>query len=86
MATPLQARWEFTRAADHTWTWRRTASGVALSTSGVFPNYGATAADACNNGFRPQTDHWLVTSQGRTTHFRPGRAPINLPAGTEPSD
>ena len=39
-----------------------------------------------NPATRPAPSHWLVKSQGRTTYFRPGKKPVNLPSGMTPDD
>ena len=72
-------KWLFTRSGG-TWTWRSAND----SASKPFPNLDAATADAVTHGFNPLLDYWTATSNGRTTHYRPGKAPINLPYGHEP--
>ena len=71
--------WHFILDTDRTWRWR-----ALDSLSAPF----ATRADAMENatqwGFDPLGCYWTVTINGRTTHYRPGKPVINLPAGVLP--
>ena len=40
-------------------------------------------AEATTHGFDPFTQYWVTRANGAATHFRPGKTPINLPAGEE---
>ena len=74
-------RWDFV-CAGGTWTWR--SANTAGSRS--FHNLGSATMDAAQNGFVTFGHYWTVTLQGRTMHHRPGKMPVNLPSGQEPSD
>jgi len=76
---PEKARWEFTCAADGTWTWR-----FGEGTSGPFQSLDSATANATSHGFDPFTQHWTATADERTTHYRPDQTPANLPAGKDP--
>jgi hypothetical protein len=52
----------------------------------AFPNLESAKADAVEQGFTYDTDRWIVTIDGRTTHYRPGHAPINLMTGEAPPE
>ena len=43
-------------------------------------------ADATKHGFDPFSHYWIARLNGRTTHYRPGKTPLNLPASEEPKD
>jgi hypothetical protein len=76
---PHANRWEFICAADKTWKWR-----FGAGESGPFASLDAATANACSHGFDPFTQSWTSTADGRTTHYRPGKPPVNLPSGVEP--
>ena len=78
-------QWEFLLAGDYTWTWRRVAGSYA-GTCAPFSDFGVAVSDAVTQGFVPERQYWLVKSNGRTTHFRPGYIPVNFPAGENPQD
>ena len=72
-------RWEFTCSTDGTWKWR-----FGEGESGPFSSLDAATANATSHGFDPFSQRWTATMDGRTTHYRPGRTPVNLPPGVEP--
>ena len=76
-------RWEFVGAEGETWTWCRIDGSVQCS-SAAFSDFAVALRDATINGFDPGRNYWLVMSKGRTTHFRPGKTPINLPSYEDP--
>ena len=73
-------RWEFARITGRTWTWQF-AKGA---TSRAFSSLDAATANANNHGFDRFTCSWTATLNGRTTHYRPGRMPLDLLDGMEP--
>ena len=83
MSKNAGVRWEFIGAGDQTWTWCR-VDGAIQCASAAFSDFGAALADATTQGFNPVGNYWLVKSQGRATHFRPGKMPVNLPSGMSP--
>jgi hypothetical protein len=38
---------------------------------------------AARCGFDRERDYWLVRTDGRVTHFRPGQPGVNMPADLE---
>jgi hypothetical protein len=72
------APWEFVCAANGTWTWR-----FGAGSSGPFQSLDAATANAASHGFDPFSQSWQATVDGRTTHYRPGKTPQNLPAGKD---
>lgn len=78
---PTVPDWRFTRETDRTWRWR------ALGTvSAPFVTCEAAMEDAAQCGFDPPSCYWTVTLSARTTHYRPGRIPINLPDTVQPDE
>ena len=76
-----QPQWAFICANDR-WTYRSADGRVG----GPFVSYGWASADAADHGFQPLSQYWTVTLDGRTTHYRPCRATLNLKAGEKPPD
>lgn len=74
------AQWLFICARDGTWTWRSANSAA----SSPLPNLDAAVIDATAKGFDPFIHYWTTTTRGRTTHFRPGQTPVNLPSDEDP--
>jgi hypothetical protein len=74
---PLDAAsWEFICDEDQTWTWR-----FGAGESGPFSSLEAATANATSHGFDPFSQSWTATVDGRTTHYQPGKTPVNLPSG-----
>ena len=73
---PEPASWEFTCHEDQTWTWR-----FGAGESGPFSSLEAATANATSHGFDPFSQSWTSTVDGRTTHYQPGKTPVNLPSG-----
>jgi hypothetical protein len=82
---PQTAHWEFVLAEDQTWTWCR-MDGSEPCTSVPFAEYGAVIENAISHGFNPTSQNWLVKSDGRTTHFRPGQQFGNRRPGENPRE
>ena len=59
----------------------RNSEGV--SSDAGFATFSAAIDDASVRGFDRDSVYWLATSEGRTTHFRPGQPPVYGPV-TEP--
>jgi len=77
-------KWLFVGSpSDGTYTWRSAHDG---GTSDPFSGLPTAVADAIDNGLNLTSDYWIVQMNGRTTHYRPGKMPINLPTGEEPTD
>jgi xylulokinase len=74
-----RSRWEFICSTDGTWKWR-----FGAGEEGPFSSLDAATANATSHGFDPFKQSWTSTVDGRTTHYRPGRTPVNLPSGVEP--
>jgi hypothetical protein len=72
------SRWDFI-CSDGTWKWR-----FGEGESGPFSNLDAAFSNATSHGFDPFSQRWTATVDGRTTHYRPGMTPVNLPEGVEP--
>ena len=73
-------RWEFVQEKNGTWTCFAVheggCRGAALRS---FPTLSAASEYAMKYGFDPVTKYWTATSNGQTTHYRPGKSPVNLP-------
>ena len=78
--TTASVRWLFICSKGGLWTWR-SADSFAVAT---FTDLDAATADATLHGFDPFTHYWTANSGGRTTHFRPGKDPLNLPSTEDP--
>src|SRR5262245_21734813 len=77
--------WAFVAAPNHRWNWHLVLNdGNRDLKSPPFYSFAAATAHATIKGFDPCAHLWTATVNGRTTHYRPGRNPINLPAGEEP--
>ncbi|HZM45140.1 MAG TPA: hypothetical protein VFC14_09945 [Burkholderiales bacterium] len=76
---PEPGSWEFTCHEDQTWTWR-----FGAGESGPFSSLEAATANATSHGFDPFSQSWTATVDGRTTHYQPGKTPVNLPSGKGP--
>ena len=73
--------WLFSRSsATRKWTWRSTNE----LPSEAFRSLDAATAHAIAHGFDPFVQYWTATNNGRTTHFRPGQKPVDLPSGEDP--
>ena len=79
-------KWDFTESEDRLHKWCLVHTDGGKRTSGPFVTLEDAKADAIKQGFNPDTDRWTVTYNGRTTHFRPGRVAVNLPANETPAD
>src|SRR5687767_13991117 len=83
--TGQPVHWEFVlhQGAEREWSWRRVGvDGAIEHKSKPHSTYGLAVEDAISSGFRPQEQHWLVTSKEWTTHFEPDESPVSLgPAG-----
>jgi hypothetical protein len=77
---PERPRWIFICSPARDWTWR----SVDAFAETRFPSLGDATENAATHGFDSFSQYWTATENGRTTHFRPGRTSINLPAGDEP--
>ena len=69
-------RWQFVCEIDQVWTWR-----AVRTVSAPFVNPQAAMENAARCGFDPLNCYWTLTTDGRTTHYRPGKTPIDLPTG-----
>ena len=67
--------WQFVCENDQTWTWR-----AAHTVSAPFATREAAIENAKRCGFDPVDCYWTATGNGHTTHYRPGKVPIRLPA------
>jgi hypothetical protein len=76
-------QWVFTRTANRTWAWRRMA---VKGNGNAFISLDQAAADALKHGFDPFTQSWIARIDGRTTHYRPGKATVNLKADETPPE
>jgi hypothetical protein len=85
MRDSLLDYWEFVLSDDGTWRYCQVDGGIRCP-SEIFSDFGSALAHATTEGFNPASEYWMVKSLGRTTHFRPGRNPINMPSGKEPED
>ena len=74
--------WQFVCTDDQTWIWR--CADIVADPLPSIEEAMADAIVAC--GFDPASDYWTVTTDGRTTHNRPGKPPVKTPAGEEPND
>ena len=72
--------WVFTRAANRTWAWRAIPNKGPGEDSRSFPSLDTAAADAIKHGFDPSNEYWVTNVNRRSTHFQPGKAPVNLPS------
>ena len=73
---PTVPRWKFVCETDQTWTWR-----AVRTVSSPFVNHEAAMENAARCGFDPLSCYWTLTADGHTTHYRPGKMPIDLPDG-----
>lgn len=78
---PSVPRWQFVCDNDQIWTWR-----AVRTVSAPFVNLEAAMENARRCGFDPLGCYWTVTADGRTTHTRIGKPPIDLPAGVRLDD
>ena len=67
-------------------TWRANRVDGQIKTFGPFANLSEAKAKAVSEGFRPTSQYWVVETNGRATHYRPGKTPVNLPSGEIPKD
>jgi len=74
--------WLFTSVGNRMWTWRCSDTFVSPRKETL----AAAIADAREHGFDPDAEYWVVISDGRTTHYRPGKAAVNLPAAEQLKD
>ena len=68
--------WTFICGERRTWTWRCSDTLV----SGTKASLEEAIADARHHGFDPAAEYWAVTRDGLTTHNRPGKPAVDLPA------
>ena len=81
------SRWEFIRASNGKWSWKATSTdGKIFAQADTFFSLDLATASATTQGFDPFLQHWMTTFDGRTTHFRPGKNPINVTVGEAPAD
>ena len=71
--------WQFFHVQSKTWTWR----SAKRSSEGFLSLLEATT-DARKHGFDPTIHYWTAATGGRTTHYRPGKAPVNVPSSQDP--
>jgi len=77
------ACWEFI-LQDGVWIWRtREPGGASSECSELFVQLGHALHSAARCGFDRERDYWLVRTDGRVTHFRPGQPGVNMPADLE---
>lgn len=77
------ARWEFI-LRDGVWIWRtREHDGAGAECPELFVQLVQALHSAARCGFDRERDYWLVKTDGRVTHFRPGQAGVNMPADRE---
>ena len=74
-------KWDFVESEDRLHRWRTVRTNGDPHVSEAFEGLELAKSDALEQGFDPDTDYWTVTNNGRTTHFRPGLVPINMPSG-----
>ena len=80
-------QWVFTCAANRTWGWRAMPKGIGDGEAvDSFINLGQATADATKHGFDSFSHYWIARVNGHTTHYRPGKTPLNLPVSEEPKD
>ena len=80
-------QWVFTCGANGTWAWLERRKDGALDLSAdVFISVDEATADATKHGFDPLRDYWIARIDGRTTHYRPGKATLNLKTEETPPD
>ena len=79
-------RWEFIHGYGQ-WSWRavRAYSKISGSAS-AFVSLDVAKAHATVIGFDPFSQYWTATNDGHTTHYRPGKTPVNLPCGETPQN
>ena len=82
-----KTEWVFTCSANRTWAWRAIPKdGGEGEAAGPLSSLDAATADATKHGFDPFSEYWIVRTNGRTTHYRPGKPTRNLRASEEPKD
>jgi len=74
--------WWFIGSEAGYWMWRSANSAA----SGPLRTLEDAKADAARFGFDAAEHYWTATTEGRTSHFRPGQPSVNLPAGENPKD
>jgi hypothetical protein len=62
------------------------AKGKEGETGDSFTSLDEATADATRQGFDPFSQYWTARVDGHTTHYRPGKSILNLPAGEDPKD
>jgi hypothetical protein len=71
-------RWHFTRESGDRWQWQRiTPDGSVENASDPQNGIGPAMSHAVRHGFNPSRDHWIISDNVSTTHYRPGAAPTN---------
>lgn len=78
--TTASVSWLFICSKHEMWTWRSAYSAARID----FHSLDEATADATSYGFDPFVHYWTANRSGRTTHFRPGMAPINVSSEIEP--
>ena len=81
MPAPAVPSWLFLCAADRTWAWRS-----ANAHGDLLPSLDVAIMVATKHGFDPFAHYWTATIDGRTTHYRPSRTPVNLPSNEDPPE
>ena len=77
-------KWDFVESADRLHRWRTVRTNGDPHVSEAFVSLALAKSNALEQGFDADIDCWTVTNNGRTTHFRPGLMPINMPSGQSP--
>jgi len=77
-ADALHGRWTFICSPEGIWSWR-----FGEGESGLFSSFDDAAANATSHGFDPFSHSWTSAADGRTTHYRLGKTPVNLPSDME---
>ena len=77
-ALSKKPQWDVICTNDGTWTYRSSDGRVG----GPFVSFVEASSDPAKHGFQPPSQILDTTTlDGRTTHCRPGKGWMNLPAG-----